>query len=335
MLSGPAAGNYTLTTSPANLTIAPAPTLTTLTASATTINPGLPVTLTTHIASTTAGLPTGAVALLDGATTLFTAQVPATGDAAFTTAALAQGIHTLTTHYSGDSNFTSSTSTPQLIGIGINPNPDFTLASTGTTTQTILSGNTASFTFAVQFQGAPLSSPITLSASGLPNLATASFNPAYIPPGATTNTFTVTITTPKTTASQHKTTPLPPEFAFLLLPIATLALRPKYRRKTTALLTIVFLALFTGCGDRIYTGDQSTNPTQTYTIAITGTATTPTGTTLTHTTTVTLLCSRQLELYEGPISRSKKNTTTPAKNTKAIRIPGSRFTSGTRSVAAT
>ena len=287
-LSGPAAGNYTLTASPANLTIAPAPTLTTLTPSSTTIDPGLPLTLTTHVVSTTAGFPTGTVALLDGGTTLFTAQAPATGDAAFTTAALAQGIHTLTTRYSGDTNFTASVSTPQIIGIGTSPNPDFTLAGTGTTTQTMVSSGTASFTFAVQFQGAALSSPITLSASGLPTLATASFNPAYIPPGSTPSTFTVTIATPETTASQHKTTPLPPEFAFLVLPIATLALRPKYRRKTTAILALAFITITTGCGDRIYTGSQSTNPTQTYTIAITGTATTPPGATLTHTATVTL-----------------------------------------------
>jgi sugar lactone lactonase YvrE len=291
-LTGPAAGNYTLTAFPASLTIAPAPTLTTLTPSATTIDPGLPITLTTQIVSTTAGIPTGTVALLDGTTTLFTAQVPTTGDTAFTTAALAQGIHSLTTRYSGDTNFTTSVSTPQLIGIGINPNPDFTLASTGTTTQTIISGSTANFTFSVQFQGAALSSPITLSASGLPNLATASFNPAYIPPGASPSTFTVTITTPKTTVSQHKTIPLPPEFALLLLPITTLTLRPKARRKATSLLAFavltITLTLCTGCGDRIYTGAQSTNPTKTYNIAITGTATTPTGSTLTHTATVTL-----------------------------------------------
>ena len=287
-LTGLAAGNYTLTIAPATLTIAPAPTLTTLNASATTINPGIPVTLTTHVASTTAGLPTGTVVFLDGATTLFTTPVSALGDAAVTTSALTQGIHTLTTRYSGDTNFTASTSTPQLLGIGISPNPDFTLASTGPTTQTIVSGATASFTFSIQFQGATLSSPITLAASGLPNLATAAFNPAYIPPGAATSNFTVTIATPNTAASQQKTAPLPPQFALFLLPIATLALRPRYRRKTAALLTITCLTIVTGCGDRINTGAQSTNPIKTYDIAITGTATTPTGSTLTHTATVTL-----------------------------------------------
>src|SRR5216683_2302076 len=214
-LIGPAAGNYTLTPSPANLTIAPAPTLTTLTASTDTVAPGLPLTLTTHVASTTSGTPTGTISLLDGATMLFTADVPATGDAAFTTSSLAQGVHSLTTLYTGDANFTPSTSTPQLIGIGTNPNPDFTLASAGTSTQTILSGGSATFTFAVQIQGTTLSSPINLAASGLPNLATASFNPSYLPPGATPNTFTLTIATPKT-AALHRN-PAPPSPALALL----------------------------------------------------------------------------------------------------------------------
>ena len=295
-LIGPAAGNYTLTPSPANLTIAPAPTLTTLTASTDTVAPGLPLTLTTHVASTTSGTPTGTISLLDGATMLFTADVPATGDAAFTTSSLAQGVHSLTTLYTGDANFTPSTSTPQLIGIGTNPNPDFTLASAGTSTQTILSGGSATFTFAVQIQGTTLSSPINLAASGLPNLATASFNPSYLPPGATPNTFTLTITTPKTAALNNtpQNTPLGPSpaLALLLLPIASLALRLR-ARKTTRLLTFALLTttltLCSGCGDRIYTGSQSTASTKTYNITVTGTATTPTGATLTHAATVTLL----------------------------------------------
>src|SRR5216683_1628754 len=255
-LTGPAAGNYTLTPSPANLTIAPAPTLTTLTASTDTVAPGLPLTLTTHVASTTSGTPTGTISLLDGATMLFTADVPATGDAAFTTSSLAQGVHSLTTLYTGDANFTPSTSAPQLIGIGTNPNPDFTLASAGTSTQTILSGGSATFTFAVQIQGTTLSSPINLAASGLPNLATASFNPSYLPPGATPNTFTLTITTPKTAALNNtpQNTPLGPSpaLALLLLPIASLALRLR-ARKTARLLTFALLTttltLCSGCGE--------------------------------------------------------------------------------------
>jgi sugar lactone lactonase YvrE len=292
-LTGPAAGNYTLTASPSNLTIAPAPTLTTLTASTNTIAPGLPLTLTTHVASTIAGTPTGTISLLDGATTLFTANVPATGDAAFTTSSLAPGVHTLTTLYAGDSNFTPSTSTPQLIGIGTNPNPDFTLTSTGSTTQTIPSGTSATFTFTVQIQGTTLSSPITLAATGLPNLATTSFNPAYLPPGATPNTFTLTITTPKTAALYRKPTAASPAFALLLLPIGCLALRLRARSRTSPLIALTILTaaltLCAGCGDRIYTGATSRTAPATYTITVTGTATSPTGTTLAHSAAVTLL----------------------------------------------
>jgi len=198
----------------------------------------------------------------------------------------------LTTLYTGDANFTPSTSTPQIIGIGTNPNPDFTLVSAGSVTQTILSGNSATFTFAVQIQGTTLSSPINLAASGLPNLANASFNPTYLPPGATPNTFTLTITTPKTAALHRSPAPPPPALALLLLPIASLALRLR-AQKTTRLLIFALLTttltLCSGCGDRIYNGSQSTTSTKTYIITVTGTATAPTGATLTHAATVTLL----------------------------------------------
>ena len=292
-LSGPAAGNYTLTTSPSSLTITPAPTVTTLTASATTLAPGLPITLSAHVASTTAGTPSGTISLLDGPTTLFTADVPATGDAAFTTSSLGTGLHSLITVYAGEANFTPSASTPQLIGIATDPTSDFTLTTTGPATQTITAGSSANFTFAVQLQGIPLSSPITLAATGLPSLATASFNPTYLPPGVTSNTFNLTITTPKTTALHHNSIVPLSTLALLLFPIAGLALCRRDIRKKTILFTWVFLTisltLCSGCGDRIYPGNQSAASPKTYNITVTGTATTSTGTTVTHATTVILL----------------------------------------------
>ncbi|HMF62948.1 MAG TPA: Ig-like domain repeat protein [Edaphobacter sp.] len=292
-LSGPAAGNYILTTSPSSLVITPAPTVTTLTASATTLAPGLPITLNAHVASTTAGTPTGTITLLDGPTTLFTTDVSSTGDAAFTTSSLTTGLHSLITVYAGEANFTPSASTPQLIGIGTSPTSDFTLTTTGPATQTITAGSSASFTFAVQLQGNPLSSPITLAATGLPPLAIASFNPTYLPPGTTSNTFNLTITTPKTTALHHNSIAPSSALALLLFPMAGLALCRRDLRKKAILFTWVFLTisitLCSGCGDRIYPGNQATTSPKTYNITVTGTATTPTGTPLTHATTVILL----------------------------------------------
>ncbi len=289
-LTGPAAGNYVLSSTPATLTINPAPTLITLSNGTAT---GSSITLTAHVASVTSGIPIGSVTFLDGSTNLFTTPVSTTGDAAFTIVSLTQGSHSFTAVYSGSTNFTPSTSAPQLITVGTgNPStPDFTLAPTGATTQTILSGNSATFTFAVQLQG-NMSSPIVLAATGLPNLSTASFNPPTLPPGPA-NTFTLTIATPSTTASKKSSSPLPIIWALLLCPIAPLTLRSRNHRLAAKLFTLVLitlpLLLATGCGNRVNTADALLAPARSYTITVTGTATTSTGSLLQHATTVTLL----------------------------------------------
>jgi hypothetical protein len=277
-LSGPSAGNYTITMLPA------------FAAS------GAAVTLTTYVASTTTGTPTGSVTLLDGAVPLFTTQISTTGAAVFTTNSLATGSHTLTAVYNGSTNFTPSSSSPQLItiGTGSSLNPDFTLVSTGAISQTILSGTSANFTFSVQMQG-NLSSAITLAAVGLPNLATGSFNPPTLPPGI--SAFTLTIATPNTTAFTHRPfgirPHLPISWTFLVCPIAGVALGLRKRNKTASLFMIAIvslpLMLIVGCGDRINTADALSLSAKTYTITVTGTATAPSGSTLQHSTTVTLL----------------------------------------------
>jgi sugar lactone lactonase YvrE len=295
-LSGSAAGNYAITLTPASLTINPAPTQITLTdllATGATVTPGAPLTFTSHVATTTSGQPVGTVTLLDGAVQILTSPVSPTGDSTFTTSSLAQGAHTLIALYSGDANFTHSASTPALvtIGIGSAPTADFTLSATGNTTQTVVSGSSASFTFAVQFQG-NLASPITLAATGLPNLATASFNPAYLPPGATPN-FTLTIATPNTTTFQRGGPAPSIYWALLLFPAAGLVLRPRNSRSKMTLLSFAMvsltLTLCSGCGDRINTANLAAVPPKTYAITVTGTATATAGSNLQHSTTVSLI----------------------------------------------
>jgi len=293
-LTGPAAGNYALAPATSTLTINPAPTLITLSNLIATATPGSSLTLTAQVISTTSGTPIGSVTLLDGSVTLFSTPLSAIGDVTFTIPSLTQGSHSFTAVYTGSTNFIPSTSTPQLItvGTGSPSTPDFTLAPTGTTTQTILSGNSATFTFAVQLQG-NMSSPIALAATGLPTLSTASFNPPTLPPGSATNTFTLTIATPNTTASKKPSSPSPITWALLLCPIAALTLRPRNHRFAPkplilALITLPLL-LATGCGDRVNTADALLAAPKSYIITITGTATTATGTLLQHATTVTLL----------------------------------------------
>ena len=266
------------------LTITPAPTLTSL---STPISTTLPITFTASVASTTTGTPTGTLTLLDSTSTtpIATATLNSSLNATLLIPTLAPGTHSLVATYAGDTNFQPSTSTPSIITIStpVTTPADFTLASTGTTFQTIPSGTTATFNFTTQTQGT-LSSSITLTATGLPPGAISTFNPTYLPPGQTSNTFTLTITPLKASTTRIQAT-----LTLLILPIFWT--RRRRTRKLQALLSTALLALLTlsssGCGNRINTANTQT-PTTPYTITVTATATSPTGITLTHTATVTL-----------------------------------------------
>jgi hypothetical protein len=294
-LTGAAAKNYAVTTATANVTIAPAPTLTTLSPSQTTLAAGAALTLTAQTASTTAGVPTGSIVIRDGSATLLNAAMPTTGSVSMTTSTLAAGQHTITTVYSGDRNFIASAATPEIITVIPTPTADFSLGSSGATTQTIPSGGSASFNFTLQIQGTTLASPITLAASGLPAFATASFNPAYLPPGRTPDSFTLTINTAQAGAafeggaSAHGSK-IAPLLGLLLFPVFGLTLRRRVGAGAMVCLAVFAgLTLISGCGSRINSSDSSTGTPATYAITVTGTATSPSGSILQHSTTVKLV----------------------------------------------
>jgi len=72
---------------------------------------GQAVTFTATVSSP-AGIPTGTVTFLDGATSLGTGTLDSSGMATLTTASLAVGAHSITTSYGGDTNFNPSNSSP-------------------------------------------------------------------------------------------------------------------------------------------------------------------------------------------------------------------------------
>ena len=102
------------------------PSSTTLTAAPNPAFLGQSVTLTAA-ATGPSTTPAGSVTFYDGATTLTTLTVDATGHASFTTATLAVSTHNLTAAFSGNSIY--STSTSQSFAETIQPDPaDFTIS---------------------------------------------------------------------------------------------------------------------------------------------------------------------------------------------------------------
>ncbi len=103
----------TSTSSTLTQTVNQASTTTTLLSSVSPSVFGQSVTFTATVAAVSpgAGLPTGSVTFMDGATTLGTGTLDASGQTNFTTAALSVAGHSITVVYGGDVNFTTSTST--------------------------------------------------------------------------------------------------------------------------------------------------------------------------------------------------------------------------------
>jgi hypothetical protein len=95
---------------------------TTLKASAASITAGQSLTLTATIAATSgSGTPTGTVTFFDGSTALGTGTLNNSSVANFSTTSLAAGTHTITASYSGDSNFSASTSSIVTVTVAAPP----------------------------------------------------------------------------------------------------------------------------------------------------------------------------------------------------------------------
>lgn len=297
-----AAGNYTVTVSysgdgnyqaatsiPVSLAIGQAATTTTLGVSAGTgspalslnVTPGQSVTLTATVTST-AGTPGGTVSFYDNGTLLNATPVTLSGGVAtYSTSTLAPGItHALTATYNGSVDYATSSNTSSAT-VSVAP-LDFTLNLSGLAAQTVIPGQSVSFTFTVSPDYGSYAGAVNFTATGLPAGATATFSPSSIAANGGPQTVTVTIQTAPTTAMEHA--PSPPgssgkgaaPFALaglLLLGIGTLRRRGRAVRNLLCIAVLLVSSaaamLLSGCGGT--TGYFAQAP-QNYTITLTATA---------------------------------------------------------------
>ncbi len=289
--------NYASTTASAiAVTVAPGTTTTALKIEAPYINPissppGNSVTITATVTPSVAGVVTGNINFVSGATVLGTAALgSATGGtytAELNTSTIPVGSYNVAAVFAGSTNYTGSSSatTPLLIsapGLQLFSSSS-TLASTpstpGSVTLTVRSvsglGSTAPGV------------PVTFSCAGLPAYAVCSFNPAYLslpasPSGANVATTTVGLTI---TTNVAPTQPLPPvswlrgnnkhlTFAALLtLPLLAFFRRRTFLRSRLAGMLLVVCTLgsallFSGCSGSS-TLSNSVTPAGSYVVTVT------------------------------------------------------------------
>jgi hypothetical protein len=259
------ASNSSSTSSTVTVTVtaaALATTATTLTASTTTAVSGTAITFTAAVKETSgSSTPTGTVTFYDGQTSLGTGTL-SSSSATYSTSGLAVGTHSITASYGGDASNAASTSSTVTVTITAATAPDFTLAVSGTSAQTVTPGQSASYSLNVSPLNGSYPGTVTFAASGLPAGATASFSPSSIASPSGAQAVTLTIQTSAVSAMERAPAsfagrrPRPIIWAVFLLPLLGVVGMRRRRGKlvrisflaSLILSGIVFSGTLTGCG---------------------------------------------------------------------------------------
>jgi len=265
---------YASTTASAALIVAKATPVLVLTSSAAAVGVGSSVTFTATVTSS-AGTPKGSVSFYDGTTLLGTGTLAA-GVATYATLNLPVGALSITAVYSGDGNFSALTSA----GLTETVMTAYTVTAP-TSPVPVAPGGAATIDITVPPLGGAFDGVVTLSASGLPPGAIATFNPPTVMPGSTGAPTVLTIQLPALTAgipahdlpANRRGLPLAPASLGLVLFGAVLG-----RKRIPRMLMLVFMLaglgittpLLTGCGGG-FASTPSTLPGN-YIITVTGTS---------------------------------------------------------------
>ena len=180
-----------------------------------------PVTLTATVSSS-AATPTGSVVFSDGSTVLGSGPL-SSGVASITLSTLPLGANPITAAYSGDSSYNPVTSSALNEAV-----QDFSLTVSGSSTQTIQYGGTATYALAIaSIDGPTIPSAISFAVSGVPTGSTIAFSPATLPAGSGTSNLTLTIQVPEIIATSKE----PLRGARTLTALALLGLVLPFRRR--------------------------------------------------------------------------------------------------------
>jgi sugar lactone lactonase YvrE len=287
-LTGSASANYSvvLSTASGSLQIVPAASVTVELPLAQSSYVGLPLLLTADVSSTTQGIPTGTVQFIEGSTVVATGMVVG-GVASGTYLSPAAGTHSITASYGGDADFNASSS--QAVTTSVSAMPDFTLAASGSMTQTVAPGDVANYSMTVAAQSGAFTGAVDLNASGLPAGATVSFSPPQVVPGAGSAAVTMSVQTNATLARrQMEQRNWGVVFACFILPWLLMGRCKRGLRGSVAICSMMALLVgAVGCGAR----SIATVPPvgQTYTLTVTGTSTNLAGAVVSHSINVTLV----------------------------------------------
>ena len=261
------------TSGPLNLTVNPAPTAAVLTASPNPATFGQNVALTATVTPVPTGTSLGTVNFFNGAASLGSVAVTASGVATLSIATLPAGTLSMTAVYSGNVDFIASTSAP--VSLVVNSTFGITVP---TTPFSVGQDGLVTIPVSVPPQGGPYDNVITMSATGLPRGSTGLFVPATVTPGALPGSTALSIQLATLAAGRlpgQSPSPGAPSPAYavatgLLLFVRRKQLRRSFRLAACILSVAILGATLAGCNGG-FLRPPSTAPGK-YIVTITGTS---------------------------------------------------------------
>jgi sugar lactone lactonase YvrE len=255
-------------------------TTTTLTASPDPLSDGQPATLAATVTPAPTGTPAGIISFYSGTTLLGTSTLNASGVATFTTSGLVVGADSITAVYPGNAGFAASTSS----ALSETVTAAYTVTAP-TTPVPVAPGGAATINITVPPVGGPFDSVVTLSATGLPPGARATFNPPMVTPGSSgaPTVLTIQLATLASSnsardipASPQRLPALPFRLAFAVFGAVFAAVPGRKRIPRTLALAVtlavlgIATSLVTGCGGGF--ANTPSTPAGNYTVTVTGTS---------------------------------------------------------------
>jgi hypothetical protein len=263
------------------------------------INPqetGAPVTFTALVAvspvpaGTTPGVPVGTVTFYDGAVSLGTVTLSATGTASLTTPALALGQHPITASYTSTSvDYLPSVSTVYVETIAAYVG-DFSI-SVSPTSQSLYTGEATRVITVTLTPTGGWDRDVTLSCSQLPDNTTCAFNPAAVPGANGVSQLVIQTAAPHqvTAAAPTDNSPWPKRARWALSALGLFLFfyrrrSSRLRRMLPAFILAALLGAMSGCGAPTDAGGTTPGV---YNVSVNATFT-GYGATLTHSAQFTL-----------------------------------------------
>jgi Bacterial Ig-like domain (group 3)/FG-GAP-like repeat len=211
----------------------------------------MPVTFTAQLGPVTSQpfftTPSGTVTFFDQSvgTQLGTAPIGVNGQAVLTLTSIGPGVHSVTASYGGAPGFLASNSNAVSVQID-----ELRVLPAANNNTTILPGTTVVYTLQVQPQVATtFLYNVSLTASGLPAGATATFTPAALAAGASMTNVTMTVKTAATAMNEPPPSPferLPLALGILIPLLGTKAVRRRLRQIPPFLGVALFAVLSLG-----------------------------------------------------------------------------------------